>query len=56
MLIVKKDVNLLDNVESHKDEKLVLDRPNIEDKDINLVSKSLKNRSYARNMLLGDVS
>lgn len=48
-----KDDNLFNNFGPYKDGWLALKRSNIEEDDINLVSKSSDTESYSRDMLLG---
>ncbi len=52
MPIPEKDDNLSDNLGPFKDKKLILERPNIEEDDIDLASKSLDTESYTKNKLL----
>lgn len=47
------DDDLSDNYGLDKDEKLVLEGPDIEKDNINLVSKSLDTEKYPRNIFLG---
>lgn len=46
MPMTRKDNNLLDNFRPYIDEKLALEVPDIEEDDINLVSKSLDTTYY----------
>lgn len=52
MLIPKENNNILDNFGPYKDKKLALKKYIIKKNNINLIGKSLDNKSYTRDILL----
>lgn len=53
MPISKEDNNTLENFESYKDKKSILEEQDIEGDHRDLIGKSLNTKSHRRNSLLG---